>query len=119
MIKNKSQATPKTRNKACVFEAGDTNIERYMKVGEGALHAIQCMSSMMRKKRAIIQTSLAHFFRRVDRTESSKEPQPMPSKPSVNKTVACPLSPISNDLSSLPPPTSFPFFSQVFGKTLF
>ena len=112
MIKNKSQATPKTRNKACVFEAGDTNIERYMKVGEGALHAIQCMSSMMRKKRAIIQTSLAHFFRRVDRTESSKEPQPMPSKPSVNKTVACPLSPIDVSPSGLHFPTSSTSTSQ-------
>ena len=77
------------------------------------------MSSMMRKKRAIIQTSLAHFFRRVDRIESSKEPQPVPSTPSVNETVACPLSPIPNDLSALPSPTSFLFFCQVFGKTLF
>ena len=108
MIKNKSQATPKTRNKACVFEAGDTNIERYMKVGEGALHAIQCMSSMMRKKRAIIQTSLAHFFRRVDRTESSKESEPVTSASGVNEITACPPSPIADDPSALPFPTPSP-----------
>ena len=66
-------------------------------------------------KRATTQTSLDHFFKRADRIESSKEPEPVPSTSCVSDTVACPPSPpIADDpsalLSPLPPPVSNSLF---------
>ena len=64
------------------------------------------MSSIMRKKRATTQTSLDHIFKRVDRIESSKEPEPLPSASGMSEIEAYPPSPIANDLQlyHLPPP---------------
>ena len=68
------------------------------------------MSSM--KKRATTQTSLDCFLKRVDRIESSKEPEPVPSLSGMSGIAACPPSPIADDPSALPAPTFSPSSSQ-------
>ena len=58
------------------------------------------MSSMTRekkKKRATTQTSVDHFLKRVDRIESSKEPEPMPSTSGLSETAAVLQPPIADD----------------------
>ena len=93
-----------------VFEAQDLNIEWYTKVAAAIQNAIQCYHVIYdEKKRATTQTSLDH---RVDRIESSKESEPVPSTSGVSETAACPPSPITDDPSALPSPTSFPSSSQ-------
>ena len=58
-----------------VFEAQDPNTERYTKVAAAVQNAIQRYRVICdEKKRATTQTSLDRFFKRVDRIESSKEP---------------------------------------------
>ena len=52
------------------------------------------------------------FFKKVDRTESSKEPEPVPSTSGVSEIAACSPSPIADDPSALPSPTSSPSSSQ-------
>ena len=96
-----------------VFEAQDPNVKRYMKVAAAIQNAIQCYHVIYdEKKRATTQTSLDPFFKRVDRIESSKEPEPMPSKSGMSDIAACPPSPIAHDPSVLPSPTSSPPSSQ-------
>ena len=56
------------------------------------------------KKRSYYPDVPGHFFKRVDRIESSKEP--VPSVSGVSETAACPPSPIADDPSALPSPTS-------------
>ena len=52
-------------------------------------------------------------FQRCERASgSSKEPQPVPSTSGVSEIAACPPSPIADDLSALPFPTSSPSSSQ-------
>ena len=65
-------------------------------------------TDMKRKKRAIntIQTSLDCFLKRVDRIESSKEPEPVTSMSGMSDIAACLSSPIADDPSALPSPTS-------------
>ena len=49
-------------------------------------NATQCYHEIYEEKRwAMTQTSLDRFFKRVDRTESSKEPEPVPSTSSMRK----------------------------------
>ena len=55
-----------------------------------------------KKEGATTQTSLDYFFKRV---ESSKEPEPVPSKLDASEIAACPLSPIADDPLALPSPT--------------
>ena len=96
-----------------VFEAQDPNVERYMKVAAAIQNSIQCYHDIHDKeKRTTTQTSLDHFFKRVDRIESSKEPEPVPSMSGMSEISAFPPSPIADDPSALPSPTSFPSFSQ-------
>ena len=96
-----------------VFEAQDLNLERYTKVATAVKNAIQCYHVIYdEKKRATTQTSLDHFFKRVDRIECSKEPEPVPSVSGVSESAACPPSPIADDPSALPSPTSSPSSSQ-------
>ena len=72
-----------------VFEAQDLNVEQYMKVAAAVQDAIQCYRVIYdEKKRATAQTSLDCFFKRVDRIESSKEPEPVPSMSGVSETAA-------------------------------
>ena len=90
-----------------VFEAQDPNVERYRKVAAAVQNAIQCYHVIYdEKKRATIQISLDHFLKRVDRIESSEEPEPVPSMSGVSEIAACPPSPIAEilQLYHLPPP---------------
>ena len=61
-----------------------------------------------KKKRATTQTPLDCFFKRVDRTESSKEAEPMLSSALVSELAACPQPPIAEGPSALPSPTPPP-----------
>ena len=61
-----------------VFEAQDPSVEWNTKVAVAVQNAILCYRVIYdKKKRATTQTSLDRFFRRVDRIESSKEPEPV------------------------------------------
>ena len=96
-----------------VFEAQDRNVERYTKVAAAIQNAIQCYHVIYNeKKRATTKTSLDRFFKRVDGIESSKEPEPVPSTSGMSAIAACPPSPIADDPSALPSPTSSPSSSQ-------
>ena len=95
------------------FETQDLNVERYTKVAAEVQNTIQCYPVIHdEKKRATTQTSLDHVFKRVGRIESGKEPEPVPSTSGVSEIAACPPSPIADDPSVLPSPTSFPSSSQ-------
>ena len=77
-----------------VFEAQDQNIEQYTKVAAAIQNAIQCYHVIDdEKKRPTTQTSLDCFFKRVDRIESSKEAEPVPSTSGVSEIATCPPSP--------------------------
>ena len=90
-----------------VFEAQGPNVEWYTKVAAAIQNAIQCYRvTYDEKNRATTQISLDHFFKRVDGIESSKEPEPVPSTSGVHELAACPPSPIADDPSALPSPTS-------------
>ncbi|XP_057400637.1 deoxyuridine 5'-triphosphate nucleotidohydrolase, mitochondrial isoform X4 [Balaenoptera acutorostrata] len=96
-----------------VFEAQDLNTERYTKVAAAIQNAIQCYCVIYdENKRATTQTPLDRFFKRVDRIESSKEPEPLPSTSGVSEIASCPPSPIADDPSALPSPTSSPSSNQ-------
>ncbi|XP_033292743.2 histone-lysine N-methyltransferase SETDB2 isoform X5 [Orcinus orca] len=58
----------------------DPNVEQYTKTAAAVKNATQCSHVIYdRKRRATTQTSRDHFVKRVKRTESSKEPEPVPS----------------------------------------
>ena len=81
--------------------------------GCSSMVAIQCYHVIYdKKKRATTQTSQNQFFKRVDRIESSKEPEPVPSMSGVSEIAACPLFPIADDPSALPSPTFSPSTNQ-------
>ena len=94
-------------------EAQGPHVEWYMKLAAAVQKAIQCYCVIYdEKKRATIQTSLDCFFKRADRIKSSKEPEPEPSTSGVSEVAACPPSPVSDNPSALPSPTSSPSSSQ-------
>ena len=96
-----------------VFEAQDPKVEWCTKVAAAIQNAFQCYRVIYdEKKRATTQTSLDHIFKRVDRIESSREPEPVPSMSGVSEIAVCPPSPIADDPSALPPPASSPSSSQ-------
>ena len=96
-----------------VFEAQDPNVEQYTKVKAAVQNAIRCYRVIYdKKKRATTQTSQDCFFKRVDRIESIKEPEPVPSRSGVSELAVCPLSPVADDPSPLASPTSYPSSSQ-------
>ena len=96
-----------------VFEAQDPNLEWYPKVAAAIQNAIQCYLVIYdEKKRATTQTSMDHFFKRVDRINSSKEPEPVSSTSGMSEIAACPLSPTADNPSPLPSPTSSPSSNQ-------
>ena len=97
-----------------VSKAQDLNVVWYTKVAAAVQNAIQCYHVIYdKKKRATTQTSLDCFFKRVDRIESSKEPEPVPSTTGVSEIAACPPSPIADNPSALPSPTFSPSSSQL------
>ena len=61
-----------------------------------------------KKKRATTQTPLNCFFKRVDRTESSKEAEPMLSSALMSEPAAYPQPPTAEGPSALPSPTPSP-----------
>ena len=79
-----------------VFESQDPNIEQDRKVTAAVQNAIQCYRVIYdEKKRATFQISLDCFLKRVDRIESSKEPEPEPLMSGENEIAAFPPSPIA------------------------
>ena len=97
-----------------VLEAQDPNEEQYTKAAAAIQNSIQCYRVICdgKKIRAITQKSLDYFFKTANRIESSKEREPVPSTSGMNVTAACPSSPIADDPSARPSPTSFPSSSQ-------
>ena len=96
-----------------VSEAQEPNVEWYTKVAAAVQNAIQCYCVIYdKKKRVTTQTSLDHFFKRVDRVESSKEPEPVPSMSGLSEIAVCPPSPVADSPSALPSPNSSPSSSK-------
>nr|XP_006063635.1 PHD finger protein 11 isoform X1 [Bubalus bubalis] len=94
----------------------DPNVERHAKAAAAVQNAVPCCPvTCDEKKRAPIQTTLDRFFKRVDRIESSKEPEPVPSTSGVSEAAACPPPPTAADpsaLEHLPPPLPSPVSSS-------
>jgi len=67
---------------------------------------------MMRKKELLPRHRWIIFFKRVDRIESSKEPESLPSRSGVSEITACPPFSIAEDPAALPSPTFSPSSSQ-------
>ena len=65
-------------------------------------------SSMTREKELLPRHHCIVLFKRVDRIESSKEPEPVPSTSNESESAACPPSPVTADPSVLPSPTASP-----------
>ena len=101
-----------------LFQAQDPNVERHAKAAAAVQNAVPCCPvTCDEKKRAPIQTTLDRFFKRVDRIESSKEPEPVPSTSGVSEAAACPPPPTTADpsaLDHLPPPLPSPVSSSSF-----
>ena len=95
-----------------VFEAKDLNVEWYTKFAAADQNAIQCYHVIYDEKRATTQKTLDHFFKRINRIESSKEPEPEPSTSGVSEITPCPPSLVAHDPSAPPSPTSSPSSSQ-------
>ena len=74
-----------------------------MKFGAAIKKAIKCYHVIYdkgEKKKgggATTQTSLDHFLKRIDRIESRKEPEPLPSTSGLSETAACLQPPIADD----------------------
>ena len=96
-----------------VFEAQDPNVKGYMKFAAVVQSAIQWYHVIYdEKKRSTTQTSLGHFFKRVDRIEPSKEPESVPSMSGMSKRAARPLPPIADGLLAPSSPTFSPASCQ-------
>ncbi|XP_065758044.1 histone-lysine N-methyltransferase SETDB2 isoform X5 [Muntiacus reevesi] len=68
------------RSAVSLFQAQDPNTERLTKAAAAVQNAVPCCPvTCDERKRAPIQTTLDRFFKRVDRIESGKEPEPVPS----------------------------------------
>ena len=91
------------------FEAQDPNVERCRKVAAAVQNTVQCYGVIHDEEKKSHHTDITgSFFRRVDRIESSKEPEPS----GVSEIAACPLSSIADNPSALPSLTSSPPCSQ-------
>ena len=73
-----------------VFKAQDLNVEWCTKVAATIQNAIQCYHvNYDEKKSTTAHTSLDHFFKRVDRIESNKEPETVSSTSGMSEIVVC------------------------------
>ena len=95
------------------FEAQNPNIEQYTKVAAAIQNTIQCPRVIEdeRKKKKKELRPRHHWilsFMSIDRIEFGKEP----STSGMNEIAACPPSPMVNDASAPPSPTSSPSSSQ-------
>lgn len=89
------------------MEAQDPNVGWNMKAAAAIQNVIQCYCGIYdEKKRAATQTLLDCSFKKVDRIESSKEPEPVPLTAGMKSQLA--LSPVADAPSALPSPTSPP-----------
>ena len=94
-----------------VYKVQEPNIEKYIKIAAPVQNAIQHYYSIYdEKNRATTQISLDCFFKKVDRIESSKEPEPVPSLSGMSEVAAGSPSPIADNpqLHRLPPPLPTP-----------
>ena len=92
-----------------VFEAQEPNVEQYTKAVAAVQNTVQCYGVIHDEEKKSHHTDITgSFFRRVDRIESSKEPEPS----GVSEIAACPLSSIADNPSALPSLTSSPPCSQ-------
>ena len=67
------------------------------------------VSPVMRKKELLPgHRWIVFFFKRVDRIEFSKEPNPVPTTSGVSEIAACPPSPVADDPSAPLSPISSP-----------
>ena len=99
-----------------ISKAKDSNVEPHTKIAAAFQNTIQCYRVIYdEKKRATTQTSLDCFFKRVNRIESSKEPEPVPSMSGESENAACPPPPVADGPSALllppPPPPPISNFS--------
>ena len=74
-----------------------------MKFGAAIQKATQCYHGIYgkekkKKNRARTQTSLDRFLKRVGRTESRKEPEPVPPASDLSGAAACPQLPTADGL---------------------
>ena len=93
-----------------VSEAEDQSIEQYTKVAAAVQNAVQCYWVFYDEKKSYHpDKAWIILFKRVDKIESSKEAEHMPSTSGVNEITVHPPSPIADDLSAVPSPTSSPF----------
>ena len=84
-------------------------MEQHTKFAATIQNAVQCYCVIHDMgKRATTQALLDHFFKRIERIESSKEPEPVPSTSNESESAACPPSPVAADPSVLPSPTASP-----------
>ena len=67
-----------------VCEAQDPDVEWYLKVAAAVQNVIECYCVICDEKGA----SLDHFFKRADRTDSSKQQEPVPSRSGVSEIAA-------------------------------
>ena len=92
-----------------VVESQDPNVEQPPEFVAPIQNAVQCFCVIHDEgKRATTQTLLDHFFKRIERIESSKELELVPSMSNESESAACPPSPVAADLSVLPSPTASP-----------
>ena len=93
-----------------VSEAEDQSVEQYTKAAAAVQNAVQCYWVFYDEKKSYHpDKAWIILFKRVDRIESSKEAERMPSTSGVNEITVCPLSPIADNPSAVPSPTSSPF----------
>ena len=98
-----------------VFNSMDPNVEGDMKFVAAIQDEIKCYHIIYDKKRITTQTPpncFFFFFKKEQRIESSKEPELVPWMSGVREAAICPPSPIADDPSALPSPTSSPHSSQ-------
>ncbi|XP_014386190.1 PREDICTED: zinc finger protein 530-like [Myotis brandtii] len=85
------------------FEAQDPNIDRYTKVARGVMDSLQCYKEIWEdKKKASFQTSLEHYFKKVERPATDPVPSTSYASPDSPDPVSHSPSPGSASQTSSP-----------------
>ena len=87
-----------------VSEAWEPNISTWRLQQPFRMQTTATVSSMIRKGELLSRHHWVVFFKRVDRIESSKKPEPVPQSSGVSETAVCPLSPVADDPQLHHPP---------------
>ena len=76
------------------FEARDLNVEWYTKIVAAVWNAIQWYHVIYDEKKRYPVIPRHHWtvFSRLDRSESSREPESLPLRSGMSETAACPIS---------------------------